>query len=250
MDSYSDNLHVANTAAETGAGTGQAPAAAVVAPAADAAADKPVTVAQAGTTQHVATPPAGEQVTIAVVPGTQYDFDFHQGDADFVFSDGNLVILVHGGGEIILEGFGSEAAGNQVPPLNFAGDTIGAFDLLSQTASAEQLAEIQPAAGPAGGAGLTGGAAFSPFDPGPLPPSIPGIGPIPPTALAFLPPELIPFVFPSEELPGLLAAPAAEEVCVNPCAAELAAFFANVPASRGRPAAQPRRLQFGSGELQ
>jgi hypothetical protein len=221
MDSYSENLHVANTAADTGADTGQAPAA-------DAAAVKPVMVAQAGTTQHVATPPAGEQVTIAVVPGTQYDFDFHQGDADFVFADGNLVILVHGGGEIILQGFGSEAAGNQIPPLNFAGDTIGAFDLLSQTASAEQLADIQPAAGPAGGAGLTGGAAFSPFDPGPLPPSIPGIGPIPPTALAFLPPELIPFVFPSEELPGLLAV-LPEEECVNPCADELAAFFADVP---------------------
>jgi T1SS-143 domain-containing protein len=183
---------------------GEAPAANQrVAPAAEhaAAADADtVTVAQAvATTQHVATPPAGEQVTIQVQPGVQYDFDFHKGEADFVFSDGNLVILIHGGGEIILEGFGSDAAGSLVPPLHFAGDIIGAFDLLSQTASAEQLADIQPAAGGGGGAGLTGGASFNPFEPGPLPPSIPAIGPVPPTALAFAPPELTPFVFPTTE---------------------------------------------------
>ena len=83
-----------------------------------------------------------------------------------MFSDGNLVILVHGGGEIVLQNFGAQAAGDQIPPLNFAGDVVSAFDLLSQTASAEQLADIQPAAGPgAGGGGLTGGAAFGPFDP-------------------------------------------------------------------------------------
>ena len=93
--------------------------------------------------------------------------------ANFVFSDGNLIILIHGGGEIILQGFGSEAAGNAIPPLNFAGDIIGAFDLLSQTASAEQLAEIQPAAGPGAGVNLVGPASFSPFAPLPLPPSIP-----------------------------------------------------------------------------
>lgn len=100
-----------------------------------------VTVAQAST-QQVPTPPPGEQVTIAVQPGVQYEFDFAQGDADFIFSDGNLVILVHGGGEIILQNFGAEAAGNNIPPLDFAGDTVGAFDLLTQTASAEQLADI------------------------------------------------------------------------------------------------------------
>jgi hypothetical protein len=224
MDSYnSDNLHIADTAAETGAETGEAPASQAQ------SAAQAVTVAQAGPTQHVATPAAGTQTVIGVIPGTQYVFDFKQGDADFVFSDGNLVILVHGGGEIILENFGTEAAGNQIPPLNFAGDIVSAFDLLSQTASAEQLADIQPAAGPgAGGGGLTGGAAFGPFDPGPLPPSIPGIGPIPPTSLAFLPPELVPLVFPAEEEAAPAAAVAEEEHCVNPCADELAAFFADV----------------------
>ena len=147
--------------------------------------DATITVAQAAQHVHVPTPPAGEQTSIAVVPGVEYDFDFAKGDADFVFSDGNLIILIHGGGEIILENFGSEAAGNNIPPLDFAGQTIGAFDLLSQTASAEQLADIQPAAGPGAGVALTGGAAFSPFDPNPLPPSIPPAPPILPTSLAF-----------------------------------------------------------------
>src|SRR5512135_318210 len=206
MDSQNTNLDVAqHTAADTGSDQGQdqtqAPAQ-VVATDADAANVLAVqaytdnVVAQAGgTVQHVATPPAGDQKTIAVVAGVQYDFDFHKGDADFVFSDGNLIILVHGGGEIILQGFGSEAAGNAIPPLDFAGDIIGAFDLLSQTASAEQLAEIQPAAGPGAGVNLVGPASFSPFAPLPLPPSIPGLGPIPPTSLSFAPPELTPFVF-------------------------------------------------------
>ena len=73
--------------------------------------DSVTTVAQAAalSTQHVAAPPVGEQVAVTIVPGVEYDFDFHRGDADFVFSDGNLIILVHGGGEIILENFGADA---------------------------------------------------------------------------------------------------------------------------------------------
>ena len=244
MDSQNTNLDVAqHTAADTGSdpSNAQTQADAGVDPntdsnqAAQFASD--VVAAQAytdnvvgqagGTVQHVATPPAGEQTTIAVVAGVQYDFDFHKGDADFVFSDGNLIILVHGGGEIILQGFGSEAAGNAIPPLNFAGDIIGAFDLLSQTASAEQLAEIQPAAGPgAAGVNLVGPASFSPFAPLPLPPSIPGLGPIPPTTLAFAPPEITPFVF-TNLAPGVAGGEGPD--CVNPFAAQLAAFFSDVP---------------------
>jgi T1SS-143 domain-containing protein len=159
-------------------------------------AEATIKVAQEATgTQHVATPSAGQQVTIAVVPGVEYDFDFHRGDAEFVFSDGNLVILVHGGGEIILEDFGSDAAANLVPPLDFAGDIIGAFALLSESASSEQLAELEPAAGPGGDPNLAGPASFSPFAPGPLEPGIPEIGPISPTSLAFGAPALTPFVF-------------------------------------------------------
>jgi len=227
MDSYNDNLHIADTAANTAADgdadTGHGPAPEMVVAANDAPAAKTVTVAQA--VEHVATPPAGEQTTVAVVPGTQYTFDFHQGDADFVFSDGNLIILVHGGGEIILQGYGSEALGNQIPALNFAGDIVGALDLLNQTASAEQLAEIQPAAGPGGGAVPAGPASFSPFAPGPLPPGIAEIGPIPPTSLAFIPPELVPFVFPGLEAGRLIGAP----VCENPFGGQLANYFSDIP---------------------
>jgi len=232
MDSHNDNLHIANTAAnsaadgDTDAGHGPAPGMVVAAndgPAAPAA--KTVTVAQAAV-QHVPTPPAGQQETIAVVPGTQYTFDFHQGDADLVFSDGNLIILVHGGGEIILQGYGSEALGNQIPPLNFAGDIISALDLLNQTASAEQLAQIQPAAGPGAGAVPAGPASFSPFAPGPLPPGIGELGPIPPTSLSFLPPELVPFVFPALEEQGVAAAGVPE--CYNPFTGLLASYFGDV----------------------
>ena len=162
-------------------------------------------VAPAATTnQHVATPKAGDQVVVDVAQGVEYEFDFHRGDADFVFSDNNLVILVHTGGEIILRNFGPETAGDLVPPLNFSGDIVSAFTLLSDTASAEDLASIAPAAGPGGGPGiLAGPAGFSPFAPGPLPPSIDHIGPVSPTQLLFGAPELTPFVFTNPEAPLL-----------------------------------------------
>ena len=56
MDSYNnENLDIAENAAGTGAANAEGQAA------------RTVTVAQ-GNVQHVATPPAGEQTTVAVVP--------------------------------------------------------------------------------------------------------------------------------------------------------------------------------------
>ncbi|MFZ0694062.1 MAG: hypothetical protein WAN51_07920, partial [Alphaproteobacteria bacterium] len=252
MDSQNTNLDVAqHTAADTGSDPSNAQAQADTGAnpntdsnqaaqfASDVVAVQAYTdnvIGQAGgTVQHVASPPAGEQTTIAVVAGTQYDFDFHKGDADFVFSDGNLIILIHGGGEIILQGFGSEAAGNAIPPLNFAGDIIGAFDLLGQTASAEQLAEIQPAAGPGAGANLPGPASFEPFAPLALPPGIPELGPIPPTALSYVAPEMLPIIF---TLPPSVV-PVVAPQCFQPFTAELTAFFADVQHIPPGPPADP-----------
>ena len=207
MDSYNDDMYTTNTAANTGADNPSQKHDAGAAPTADAAQDtgaNAITVAQAAAVEHIGKPAPGSQVTVEVVPGHQYDFDFPRSDADFVYSGNDLVILVHDGGEIILKNFGPEAAGHQISALNFAGETIDALDLLQHTASAEDLANITPAAGPGAGGGiLIPGASFAPFAPGPLPPGIPEIGPVPPTSLAFAPPELTPFVFTNPELPAI-----------------------------------------------
>ncbi len=105
--------------------------------------------AAAASTQHVATPAAGELATITFACDVKYNFDFRRDAADFVIDDSNLVILVYGGGEIILAKFVADAKYARAALLNFAGDEVTALKILSETASAVQLGEFHPAAGPA-----------------------------------------------------------------------------------------------------
>jgi hypothetical protein len=179
-----------------------APAAAT---ASEAATATQVAQAIAPEVMNLAAPPPGEQLVIQFDPATTYVFDFALADAELVLADGNLNILVAGGGEIIIEGYMEGAALAGVPPLNFAGETIAAFDLATQVATAEQLVELDElaaagaAAGPAGPLPNTG-AGFDPYDPGPQLPGIDDLGPLGPTALGFTAPEPELRVFPEEAL--------------------------------------------------
>ncbi|MGB8275515.1 MAG: calcium-binding protein, partial [Alphaproteobacteria bacterium] len=182
------------------------------------------------TIENIPTPSTGGKTVIQVHPGVHYAFDFPLSQAELVLSEGDLHILIKGGGEIVLKGYSEAVAAGEIPPIDFAGQTIAALDLLSQVATAEQLAEIAPAAGPgAGGGPGNTGAAFSPYQPGPLPPGIAGDVPLPPTALGFGAPEVLPFVLPAR-LEELLAAPPVIEECFNFGLPQLESFFASMSA--------------------
>jgi Ca2+-binding RTX toxin-like protein len=176
-----------------------------------------VQIAEAvGTTEKIPMPKPGEHLSYAVHTGVHYVFGFPVSQAQITLDHGNLHILLANGAEIILTGYAEHAAAGDIPPINFAGETVAALDLLPP----EALAEIAPAAGPVGPANT--GFVFSPFAPGPLPPGIDHLWQLSPTALAFAAPFPLILVLPAraEEL-ALAAGPE----CFNFGQGQLDTFF-------------------------
>ena len=171
----------------------------------------------AGVSETIPMPKPGEHETYAVHTGVHYVFDFPVAQAQITLDHGDLHILLANGAEIILKGYAEHAAAGDIPPINFAGETVAALDLLPP----EALAEIAPAAGPVG-PGNTG-FTFNPFAPGPLPPGIDHLWPLPPTGLAFVAPFPLILVLPAraEELALAEAGPE----CFNFALPQLEAFF-------------------------
>ena len=171
----------------------------------------------AGVSETIPMPKPGEHETYAVHTGVHYVFNFPVSQAQITLDHGDLHILLANGAEIILKGYAEHAAAGDIPPINFAGETVAALDLLPP----EALAEIAPAAGPVG-PGNTG-FTFNPFAPGPLPPGIDHLWQLPPTGLAFVAPFPLILVLPAraEELALAEAGPE----CFNFALPQLEAFF-------------------------
>jgi hypothetical protein len=142
-------------------------------------------VAAAAQTVTPNPPPAGETVIVPVPAGATVvltDPAFDPDVARYVVDGDDLVITLGNGGILRLDGF--FAHGELPPTLSvLGGPAQSATDLL---AGAEQVPQVEPAAGPAAAAPAHGGgASFSPFEIGDLGQGLAPTGPLGPTALAF-----------------------------------------------------------------
>lgn len=130
-------------------------------------------------------PPAGETVIVPVPAGAMVvltDPAFDPDVARYVVDGDDLVITLGNGGILRLDGF--FAHGELPPTLSvLGGPAQSATDLL---AGAEQVPQVEPAAGPGAAAPAHGGGAgFSPFEAGDIGEGLAPTGPLGPTALAF-----------------------------------------------------------------
>ncbi|MCB9987990.1 MAG: type I secretion C-terminal target domain-containing protein [Rhodospirillales bacterium] len=180
-------------------------------------------------------PENGQSLVYRLEPGRQYEFNTDpENGAQAVEEDGALIISFDNGGKLILQNF-QEAMASENPPEMSYGDNIISLrefsdvlklasamsdemakdeaeeqvaqaEIRSQqgqeddlAALAQQLAEVEPAAGEAGGAAGRGGFGFqSSVDSAPLD-SPDAIGPIGPTELQFGLPEFRDELFAIEE---------------------------------------------------
>lgn len=162
--------------------------------------------------QVVVEPPApGQRIQIAAAPGQQVDVrDPGFLEPELLRVDGGLLIVAQDGRMIFLEDFVAAAEDDNPVTLTIAdkgpfnGGTIllASVDAEQQaTESAVQFAEgeepganlfeVQPAAGPDGGASDGGGAGFSPYDPGTIGTGPDALGPQAPTSLSLGTPERV-----------------------------------------------------------
>jgi hypothetical protein len=142
-------------------------------------------VAAAAATLMPTPPPAGETVIVPVPAGAMVvltDAAFDLAVARYVVDGDDLVITLGNGGILRLDGFFGH--GELPPTLSvLGGPAQSASDLL---AGAEQVPQVEPAAGPAAAAPAHGGGAgFSPFEVGDIGEGLAPTGPLAPTALAF-----------------------------------------------------------------
>ncbi|GBD42920.1 Poly(beta-D-mannuronate) C5 epimerase 1 [bacterium HR40] len=134
---------------------------------------------------HLEPPSAGETRIVPVPAGAAVvltDRAFDPDVARYVVDGDDLVISLGNGAILRLDGFFAHA---ELPPSLsvLGGPAQPATQLL---AGAEQLPQVEPAAGPAAAAPAHGGGAgFSPFDVGDIGEGLPPTGPLAPTALAF-----------------------------------------------------------------
>ena len=84
----------------------------------------------AGLTETIPMPAPGEHMTYPVQSGVHYVFDFPVSQAQITIDHGDLHILLANGAEIILTGYTEHAAAGDIPPINFARETVAALDLL------------------------------------------------------------------------------------------------------------------------
>lgn len=141
--------------------------------------------AAAAATLVLEPPPAGETRIVPIPAGTAVvlaDPAFDPDVARYVVDGDDLVITLGNGAILRLDGF--FAHGELPPTLSvLGGPAQSATDLL---AGAEQVPEVEPAAGPGAAAPAHGGGAgFTPFEAGDIGEGLAATGPLGPTALAF-----------------------------------------------------------------
>ncbi len=147
-------------------------------------------------------PAANQDVVVKLEPGQEYQFGFAMNEPTAVKdNEGQLVITFKNGGEIIIPNYGDiKASGNPSSLTLSDGSQLKATELGDVLAQATQLAEVEPAAGEAGGGARNGFGFQSSFSATPLE-SLDAIGPINPTSLQYRAPD-------REPLPTGLNAPA------------------------------------------
>lgn len=149
----------------------------------------PGTASVEGSTVLVTPPAAGERLDVPVGSGMLVDLAdpaFDPSRARYEVFDDDLTVTLQNGAVVVLDGF----FGNPADPaqLSVVGSAIvPANELLAQTELADRSVaqQIEPAAGEGDAAVDGGGANFTPYSQGSLPPGLDPTGPQPPVQIGF-----------------------------------------------------------------